>query len=62
MIESASKKMRALESARVGSDLKTSPLISIEREKLIEKEEGIMRRNQLILELIMFEREKQRND
>lgn len=54
--------MRALESAWVGTDLKQSPFITVEREKNIEREEGIIRRNHLVIELIMLEREKNWND
>lgn len=61
-IQVASHKMRALESAWVGSDLKQSPFISIEREKNIEREEGIIRWNHLVIELIMLEREKNKNE
>ena len=54
--------MRALESAWIGSDLKKSPFMSIDREKNIEKEEGIIWRNHLVIELIMLEWEKNKND
>jgi hypothetical protein len=40
-----------------------SPLVQITKtEKVASEEEGIIRRNNLVLELIMLERERKRNE